>query len=98
MSRICSAAVFGFGAGAGFGASGFLAAALFLEKLFAEPLEELLEEFFSAFFGEFLEEFLAALFDELLDELLPFAAPGFLPAEVLPAAGRLAVRVDFARG
>jgi hypothetical protein len=43
--------------------------------------------------------FAKLLFVELLDELLPFAAPGFLAADVLPEeAGRLAVRVDFARG
>jgi hypothetical protein len=43
--------------------------------------------------------FAKLLLVELLDELLPFAAPGFLAADVLPEeAGRLAVRVDFARG
>ena len=96
LSRRISAAVFGFGAATGAGASGFFAAALFLEKL--------LSDFLPDFFGEFLEEFFGgfeaardALFDGRLgsffDEALPFEAPGFFDDAV-----RLPVDADFARG
>lgn len=95
MSRICSAAVFGLCAATGAGASGFLSgflvAALFLEKLFAE----LFDDFFAALLDEFL--------NELFDEPLPLEAPGFLEEVARFAAffaAFLAVRVDadFARG
>jgi hypothetical protein len=91
LPRNCSAAVFGFGAGAGFGASGFFFAA---GLPFDEFLDELLREFLDEFFGEFRDEF--------LDADLPLDAPGFLfeaPA-FLAAAARLAVRLlaGFARG
>ena len=80
---------------------GFLAAALFLEKLLAELFDAVFDVRFDASLLEPLAALLFAelLLAELLNELLPFAAPGFLAAEVLPEeAGRLAVRVDFARG
>jgi hypothetical protein len=76
--------------GAGAGASafdGFLAAALFLEKLLAVFLGEFLEEFFGGF--------LPALLEDVFDVALPLGAPDFFEA-----VARLAVPVDadFARG
>jgi hypothetical protein len=89
LSRKISAAVFGFGGAAGAGANGFFsffAAALFLEKLFGEFLDEFFGGFLVALFDELL-------FDELLDEALPFEALAFLDD-----VARLAVDADFARG
>jgi hypothetical protein len=92
LSRNCSAAVFGFGAATGAGANGFFsffAAALFLEKLFGEYLDEFFAGFLPALFDKVLEEPL----EELFDEALPLEAPGFLEE-----VARLAVDADFARG
>lgn len=96
LSRKSSAAVFGLRAATGAGASGFFAAALFLEKLLSDFLPDFLGEFFDEFFGGFAAA-RAALFDGRLgsffDEALPFEAAGFFDD-----AARLPVDADFARG
>jgi hypothetical protein len=82
LPRICSAMVFGFGAGIGFGASGFF---------FAAGLP--FDEFFDEFLGEFFDAFLDA--DLPLDAPGFFEAPAFLAAAARFTVRLLA---DFARG
>lgn len=97
LSRKSSAAVFGLGAATGAGASGFFAAALFLEKLLSDFLPDFFGEFFDEFFGGFAAA-RVALFDgrfgSFFDEALPFEAPVFF----FDDAARLPVDADFARG